>query len=138
MVGIMVTSSNRTYANMLHPPGLLLPVFLSPRKACADSCLCRRPSNTHRQIWLSLLEESLLPSPGAWCAQDFVCVLQESLVGMGFYFNMTATFSYGLVFFPLPLNVRYLFLVGSNILLLMTVQKLVAILMSLQEKSVHT
>ena len=36
-------------------PGLLLPVPLSPWQATADPCLCRRPSNTHRQVWLSFL-----------------------------------------------------------------------------------
>ena len=59
-------------------------------------------------------------------------------MGIGFYFNMTATLSYGLLVFPLPLNIRYLFLVDSNILLSMIVQRLVATLMSSQEKSVHS
>ena len=60
-------------------PGWLLLVPLSPRKATADPHLCRRPSNTHRQVWLSLLCESLLLSHGSWCPQGFVCALQESL-----------------------------------------------------------
>ena len=69
-------------------PGWLLLVPLSPRKATADPHLCRRPSNTHRQVWLSLLCESLLLSHGSWCPQGVVCALQESLAGMGFDFNV--------------------------------------------------
>ena len=38
-----------------HLPGLLQPEPLSPRQATADPCLCRRYSNTQRQVWLSLL-----------------------------------------------------------------------------------
>ena len=53
MVGLMGTSK-RTYANTCLP-GLRLPVPLSPWQATADSHLCRRPSNTHRQVCLSLL-----------------------------------------------------------------------------------
>ena len=45
-------------------PALLLPVLLSPWEATADPCLCRRPSNTQRQVWLSLLWGSLLLSVG--------------------------------------------------------------------------
>ena len=33
---------------------------LSLQWATADPCLCRRPSNTQRQVWLSFLLESLL------------------------------------------------------------------------------
>ena len=53
MLGLMATSK-RTYANTCLP-GLRLPVPLSPWQATADSHLCRRPSNTHRQVCLSLL-----------------------------------------------------------------------------------
>ena len=38
---------------------------------------------------------------------------------------------------PLPLDMGYLFLVGSNFLLLMVVQQLVAILVLLQKMSAH-
>ena len=37
------------------PPELLLPVLPSPQQATADPHLHKRPSNTHRQVWLSLL-----------------------------------------------------------------------------------
>ena len=135
IVGLMETSSKRTYANMLHPPGLLLPVFLSPRKACADSCLCRRPSNTHRQVWLSLLGVTA-PFSGSWCTQGFFYALQVSLVGMRFDFKMwLCPFYHLLAAFPLPLDVWYHFLVGSNIFLSMVVQQLVAILVLLQKMS---
>ena len=46
---------------------------LSLWKAAADPCLRHRPSNTHRQIWLSLL------FPGSLCTQGFVDVLQDFL-----------------------------------------------------------
>ena len=36
-------------------PELLLPVPLFPRQAISNPRLCKRPSNTHRQVWLSLL-----------------------------------------------------------------------------------
>ena len=49
MVGLMATSSKRTYVNTLCLPKLLLPVPLSLWQATANSQLHRRPSNTHRQ-----------------------------------------------------------------------------------------
>ena len=123
--GLMATSSKRAYANKLCLPGLLLPVPLIPQQATADPYFCRRPSNTHREVWLSLLWRSLLLSPESWCTAGFVCALQESLSGMGFDFNMIVTvllfrcgfssvFGCGVSFY----------LVGSNIFLLM-VQQLV-------------
>ena len=36
-------------------PDLLLPVFLSPQWATATPLFCRRPSNTSRNFWFSLL-----------------------------------------------------------------------------------
>ena len=53
MVGLEVTSK-RTYANK-YLPGLLLPVPLFLLQATADPHLCSRPSNTNRQVWLSVL-----------------------------------------------------------------------------------
>ena len=51
---------------MLHLPGLLLPEPLSLRQATADPHLLRRPSNTQRQVWLSLLGSlRLSQGPGA-------------------------------------------------------------------------
>ena len=59
---------------MLHLPGLLLPEPLSPQQAAADPCLCRRPSDIYRQVWLSLLWGGVTaPFPESWCAQGFVC-----------------------------------------------------------------
>ena len=62
-------------------PGLLQPEPLSLWQATADTCLCRRHSNTQRQVWPSLLWGSLLlslgsgvhkvlfvPSKSLWCA----------------------------------------------------------------------
>ena len=54
MAGLMTTSSKRSYARTPHLPGLLLSVSLSPQQATADPCFCRRPSNTHRQVWFNL------------------------------------------------------------------------------------
>ena len=74
--GLMVTSK-RTYANT-HLPGPLLPVLLSLAAGHCQTPLCRRPSNTHWQVWFSPLWGSLLLSPGFWYAQGFICALQES------------------------------------------------------------
>ena len=41
--------------HMLCDPGLLQPEPLSMWQPTADTCLCRRHSNTQRQVWLSLL-----------------------------------------------------------------------------------
>ena len=49
---------------MLCLPGLLLPVPQSPWQATADLHLHRRSSDTHRQVWLSLLCGSVLLSLG--------------------------------------------------------------------------
>ena len=45
-----------------HLLGLLLSVSLTPQQATADPCLHRRPSDSHRQVWLSLLWGSLFLS----------------------------------------------------------------------------
>ena len=50
---LMVTST-RTFVNSCLP-GWLLPMARSPQQATVDPCLCGRPSNTHSQVWLSLL-----------------------------------------------------------------------------------
>ena len=60
---------------MLFLLGLLLPESLTPQQATVDPCLL----NTHRQIWHV---GSLLLSPGSWCAQGFVCALQESVLSV--------------------------------------------------------
>ena len=60
----MVTSFRRTYCHTLRLPGLPLLESLSLRQATADSCLCRRPSDTQRQVCLRLLWGSLLLSFG--------------------------------------------------------------------------
>ena len=51
---------------MLHPPGLLQSVPLTPWQATVDPRLCQRLPNTHRQAWLSLLwgHCSFLLGPG--------------------------------------------------------------------------
>ena len=58
-------------------PGLLHPELLPLQQTTADQYLCRRHSNTQRQVWLCLCGVS-------WCAQGFVWALWVSLVGMEF------------------------------------------------------
>ena len=65
----------KTYASTMWLPGLLKSVPLTLQHATVEPCFHQRLPDTHRQVWLSLLL-----SPGSWCAQDFVCVLQDSLL----------------------------------------------------------
>ena len=72
---------------------------------------------------------------GSWWAQGFVLALQGSLASMRF--DSKHDFASIIVLlgaYPLLLDVRYLFLVGSNIRLLMVVHQRVAILVFSQEK----
>ena len=55
-------------------PGLLQPEAMSLWQATVDPCLCRRHSNTQRQVWLSLCVVS-----GSWWTQGFVWVSSEHL-----------------------------------------------------------
>ena len=57
-------------------PSLLYPGPLPLWQATADPYLRRRPSDTQRQVWLSLCGVF-------WCRQHFVWALWMSLVGMG-------------------------------------------------------
>ena len=52
LVGLMA-DSGRAHAKEYFPE-LLLPLSLSPWWATAIPCLCRRPSNTSREVWFSL------------------------------------------------------------------------------------
>lgn len=61
VVGLMVTSSK----GLKPHPGLLHPEPLPLGQATADPYLCRRHSNSQREVWLSLCGVS-------WCAQSFV------------------------------------------------------------------
>ena len=67
MVGIMVTSSKRTYASVTCLPGLLQSVSLTLWQATVNPYLCWRLPNTHREVWLSLLwgHYSFVLGPGA-------------------------------------------------------------------------
>ena len=76
MVGVMVvmaTSFKMTYASMPQLPGLLWSVPLT-----ADPLLCQRLPDTPRHVCQSPVGP-LLPSPGSWWTQGFVCALQESV-----------------------------------------------------------
>ena len=116
-------------AHILCLPGLLQPKPLSLQQATADLCLCRRHSDIQRQVWLSLLW-------GPWVlVHTRFCLSPLSVSGMyGVWFQMQFPRSYHLCSSPLPLDMGYLFLVGSNILLLMVVQQLLAVLEFSQEK----
>ena len=106
-------------------PGLLHPVSLSLWQAITDPYLHRRHSSTQRQIWLSLCGVS-------WC----VCLSPPVISGgYGVWFSMQFCPSNHLSgTSPLTLEVRYLFLVQFNILLLMVVQQQVVNLEFSQEK----
>ena len=76
MVGVMevtATSFKRTYARTV--------VFSAPDPT-ADHCqhmpLPETPGNSRASLAPSLAQ-SLLRSPGSWCAQGLVCALQESI-----------------------------------------------------------
>ena len=121
MVGLMGTSSKKAYA---------IPRSAAPRAptTAAGHCWPVPPQEmlTQGQVWLSLCGVS-------WCAQDFVWAFQVSLVGMGFdskHDFTPPTVLLGLLLCPWT----GIFLVGSNILLMMAVQQKVVILEFLQEK----
>ena len=50
MVGVMATSSKRTYASMPHFSGLLYSVSLTLQEVTVNPCTHQRPSNAHRQV----------------------------------------------------------------------------------------
>ena len=58
----MATSSKRTYACKVLLPGLLLSVPLALQQATVDPPSCQRPSDAHRQVWLSVLGSLVLSS----------------------------------------------------------------------------
>ena len=80
--GINGNLLQKDLCHKLHLPSLLQPEPLYPQQVTADPCLCRRHSNTQRQVWLSLLWGSLLLSLGPGVHKGFVCALRASLVGM--------------------------------------------------------
>ena len=93
----------------------------------ADPYLRRRHPNTQRQVWLSLCGVS-------WCSQAFVWALRATLSGMGFDSKWLHPCYHLPGASPLPLEVGYLFLVGSNMLLSMVVQQWVVILKFSEKK----
>ena len=70
--------------HMLCDPALLHPVPQPLRQATADQYLHGRFSDTQRQVWLSLCEDS-----GSWCTQAFVWALWASLAGLGLILNVS-------------------------------------------------
>ena len=83
MVGLMATSSKRTYTTHLTSQVCCSQIPLSPQQATADQCLCRRNSDTQRQSWLSLLWGPLLLSQVLVCTESCFA-LRASLVDMRF------------------------------------------------------
>ena len=75
-VRLMAKTSRRAHAYRYFL-GQLLSVLLSLWWTTANPHLCRGPSNASRQVWFSLLWGHCSFPPGSWCAQDFVCALQE-------------------------------------------------------------
>jgi len=120
-MGLMVTSSKR--------------VFVIPRSAAL-----RAPTPVAGQCWpIPLLETLKLSKSGLvqslWgllvCARH--CLSPLSLAGMGFDLKCDFIPPTVLLGFSFPLGVGCLFLVGSNLLLLMIVPQQVVILEFLQE-----
>ena len=109
-----------------------------------SSCPCGRPLLTHASTGdpQTLRGRSgsiscggvTVPFPWSCCTQGFVCALQASLAGMRFDFKCSCAPPTALLWLLLCPCCGYLFLVGSNILLLMVVQQLVAILVFSKEK----
>ena len=124
IVELMVTLIKRSYVTRL--PGVLQPETLSPQPTSAESCLPRR----HSKAGLAhSLVEAVAPFPGSWCTQAFVCALRASLKGMRFDFKCDCsppTILLGLLLCSWMQGI-FFFLLGSNILLLMVAQQLVAI-----------
>ena len=130
MVGLMMTSSRRAYATCFTTQVCYTQSPLPLQQTTADLYLHRRHSNTQRQVWLRLCGIS-----GSWCTQGFVWALWASLAGMGcdckHYFS-TPNILLGLLL--LGHRVFFFFLVGSNIVLSMVVQKQVVILQFLWKR----
>ena len=61
------------------PPRIAAVKVPDPQQAAVDPHLHWRLPNTHRQVLAQSLVGSLLLPPVSWCAQGFVCALQESL-----------------------------------------------------------
>ena len=78
MVGVMVTSSKRTYASMLHLPALLRSVPLTLRQATVNPLLHQGLSLTGKSGSVCCGDTVL--SPRSWYTQGFVCALQVSSV----------------------------------------------------------
>ena len=121
MVGLMVTSSKRAYAT----PRSAAPRASAPLQATAAPVQASA-GDTQRQVWLNLCGGLLVthffePYEHLWWVQDFILNTISPL-----YHLAGAS--------PLSLDTGCLFLVGSNVLLLMAVQQQVVILEFLQEK----
>lgn len=111
---------------------------LSPRRAIADPCLRRRPSNTHRQVWLCLFfGGDHFSFPLVLVHMRSCCALRESLAGTGFDFNAIAPLLPSHCGFSFVLDMGSLFSVCSNTLLSGVVPLLVAILVFTQEMSAY-
>ena len=109
-------------------PGLLHPEPLHLCQATADPYHCRRPSDT-------ILAQSLTPVSGSWCEQGLFEFSEHLWWVRGLILNMILPPNHLAGSSTLPLDMRYLFLMGSNIFLLMVVQQRVVILEFSQEIS---
>ena len=116
---------------------------MPPTSAAARTPVLRRPLLTHASAGDpqtlnggsgSVSYRVIAPFPGSWCTQGFICALQASLVGMKFDFKRDYASPAVLVQILLCPCTWDMFLVGSNILLLMLVQQLVVTLVLSQQK----
>ena len=106
----------------LRLPGLLQPDPLSPWQVTDDPCLHRRHSNTEGQVWLSLLWGVHSIFPSVLLHTSFVCTLW----GLRRVWDGKHNYTPPTIFLGLLLCswMWGIFLVGSNLLLLMVAQQL--------------
>ena len=129
MVGLMVTSSERAYATC-HVTQVCCNQSPCPHGRPLLTCTSAGDS----QILKGRSGSGSVKSLRLSVHKAFFWALWVSLAGMGFD-SKWFCFSYHLLgVSPLLLDMGYLYLVGSNILLLMVVQQQVAILEFSQEK----
>ena len=133
IVVLKAISSKKT-KHTLRLPGLQQPDPLSPWQVTDDPCLHRRHSNTEGQVCLSLLWEVHSIFPSVLAHTSFVCTLRGLWRVWDAKHNCTPpTILLGLLLCSWMWGI---FLVGSNLLLLMVVQQLAVTFVFLQKTSV--
>ena len=116
MMGLLVTSSERAYA---------IPSSAAPRAPALAAVHCNlyHAGDSQTQFWLSLCGVSR-----SWCTQGLFEPSEHLWQVWGLILNAISHLLPSYWGSPLPLDMGYLFLVGSNIPLLTIVQQRVVIL----------